>query len=68
MNAVETKINYFRSKLDEIKRTEVALKIVTEKYNREYSEWLIEQGMPEQFTQLDLIAHFLKKKSVEIIT
>jgi hypothetical protein len=63
MNAIETKVNYFRSKLDDIRRTEMDLKMKVGKYDEEFKLWLREQGLPENYSLLDLIDLFVKKKS-----
>jgi hypothetical protein len=62
MNATETKMNYFRSKLDEVRRLEMDLKMKVGNFDREFKDWLREQGLPEQCHLIDVISHFTQKK------
>jgi hypothetical protein len=61
MNALDTKINYFRSKLDAVKRAKAHLDKENADFNREFSEFLKKNGVPETFSPLDLIETFRKK-------
>lgn len=68
MNAVRSKLNYFKSKLDRLKVMEQELVANRDQFNKEYVGWLKEQGLAEQFTQIDLVCHFLDKKSIEVVS
>lgn len=66
MSAIDTKINYFQGKREEIKRKQAELTMLAGQFDKEFGEWLKEQGMPEQFTPIDLIKHFRKKSEIII--
>jgi hypothetical protein len=60
MNATDAKINYFLSKINQVRQAEQAYKSIAAEFNQEFVEWLKSQGMGEVFSPVELIAHFRK--------
>lgn len=58
MNSTDTKINYFESKLTEIRQKEMELKMMVGQYDKEFKEWTDEKGLPQHYSLLDLIKAF----------
>jgi hypothetical protein len=58
MNATDTKINYFLSKVEQLRTAERNYKTLATEFNQEFGEWLRSQGMPDNFNPVELIAHF----------
>lgn len=65
MNAMETKLNYFKSKLEQVKSFQATAKIAADKFDAEFQTWMREQGMPEQYTMVELISHFVKRRRLK---
>ena len=67
MNAVDTKLNYFKSKLDQVRRLGMDYKMAEGQYDAEFKEWMKEQGVAGENTLIDLIQHFRQKPKSDLI-
>lgn len=54
-------ISHFQDRFGEIRRLENRIQFEQGQYNEEFKEWLIKEGMPDNFALIDVIAHFRKK-------
>lgn len=62
--STKEKLNYFEGKFDEIKRARMRIDQEDQEVAREFSEWLISQGVPEKGTMIDVIRAFRKEQTI----
>lgn len=61
------KLNYFRSRYDELKRDREALAQKTQAIEGEFSEWLQGFGAPKSGDMIDLLIAFNKDKDTDLV-
>ncbi len=62
IESLDDKLAGFAKKLDEVKHAEMSYKMRLGQYNEEFGKWLKGEGIPDNFSLLDVIKHFKVKK------
>ncbi len=57
----ENKIEYFQEKMNGVRKAEMGLIKARSEYDKEFTDWLKGEGLPDSIALIDIIAHFAPK-------